>query len=194
MLALVNKQEVVHGKAGRRQMDRRITLSLIGVVVVAALAIGGWVAYKQFQQGGNAASGTLSRYTNAKFGYTLQYPAEWGLNVASEETYMNVYVRLDQGGPGLPGFEITCAANPTGLTAEQWWRSHVSPFNNEAPLGPVTLASGTQAYKSSGEGDQPYELYTMVHATKVCQLVNDKHGTTQVTQQAEAAINSFTWN
>lgn len=169
---------------------------LVAALVIAALATSGWVAYKQFNKQGsanNAASGALSRYTNATFGYTVQYPATWGLNVANAESYMNVYVRLDQGGPGLPGFEITCAPNPTGLTAEQWWRSHVSPFNNETPLGPVTLASGTQAYKSSGEGDQPYELYTMVHATKVCQLVNDKHGTAQVTQQAEAAINSFTW-
>ncbi len=177
-------------------LNRRVLLALTGVMLVAVLSTGGWLLYQQHNHrasvtGQSAAgpvllrpSGARSQYTNAAFGYILQYPAEWGLNVSDEEAYMNVYVRLAQGGPGLPGFEIICAANPTGLTAQQWWHTHAAPANHEMALGPVTLASGTPAYKSTGQGSQPYELYTMVHGDKACQLLTLHGGSSPMGSQA----------
>jgi hypothetical protein len=178
----------------------------MGIVLVGVLATGGWIAFEQHNHQKAVTresatgpdlpkpSGKLSQFNNSSYGYTLQYPVEWGLNVADNQSYMNVYVLVAKGDPGLPGFEITCDANPSHLTAQQWWQAHMQTVDHDTSIGPITFTSGVQAYKGTGQGENPFDVYTVVHGNTACQIVNEQHGTAQVTQQADAAINSFRWN
>jgi hypothetical protein len=179
-----------------KQMNRRKILLLVAILIVGVLATGGFLyAHLYVAPSVGLDSGAYKHITNAAFGYTVTYAAEWGVDASDDKAHLELYVPITKDGPGRAGFTINCAANPSGMTDQLWWEYHSVPTDFEKPLGPVTLKSGTSAFKSNAKGGQnPYELYTTVHNGKACQLLNEVHGSAQITQQAEAAINSFTWN
>jgi hypothetical protein len=131
-------------------------------------------------------------YTNIPFGYTIRYPSQWPLIPSSNNSSIRVFMKHDLSVPEAAAFDITCASNPNQLDAQTFWHQTRSPNSTETGTGLLRFSSGAMAYVAKGQGQTPYQVYTLVNQTVACQIVTSQTDPANA-HVVLAVINSFHW-
>ncbi len=111
-------------------------------------------------------------YISSRFSYLIRYPTDWPLQTFADGS-VKIYYTHDPGAPDAIAIQIECAANPTQLDAQHWWKQHQPPDGSQQVIGTQSLSSGTVAFVALGHGQGNYYLYTLTHNQTACTIVAD---------------------
>ncbi len=131
-------------------------------------------------------------YTNAQFGYTINYPTQWYLKPLGNNSLVRVFMKYDPSVPQAIAFEIRCYPNPNQLDAMAYWQQSQPPNGGEVGQRLLTFSSGVSAYVATGQGQAPFTIYTLIHGQVACTILAPATDPSNA-HVVLTTINSFRW-
>ena len=133
-----------------------------------------------------------SIYTNPQYEYTIHYPSQWYLKQQTNNPTIRIFMKYNLSVPQAVAYEIRCYPNPNQLDAKTYWQQSHLANEGEIGKGITTFSSGVSAYLTTGQGQTPFTLYTLVHGQAACSILVPATDPPNA-QVVLASINSFHW-
>jgi len=122
----------------------------------------------------------------------MALPSKWRVDTNADGSRARVFSIYDKAVSGAVTFDVDCYANPESLSPHAFWDDKRQVGALDAGVGDVPLGTGLTSYKSHGEGQTHYDVYTLTHQQNACQVVI-YNARAPEHAAAEAALRTFRW-